>query len=213
MGGVLKSWAVPKGPSLDPRQKRLAVMVPDHAVSYIDFEGHIAEGSYGAGAVVVWDNGTYEALDTMPASVTSAASSKSAKSAESAESGASIASGTTGALRQLAQGKLRFRLHGAKLRGEFALVRMRGEENQWLLIKAQDEFADAAWRIETRLPVKPARQTRTPRSAKAGKPRSSKTASARNGQTAKPRGGKTKQTDGGKSVEARAGASGKKRAE
>lgn len=122
MAGVLKSWAVPKGPSLDPGQKRLAVAVPDHATSYINFEGHIAEGKYGAGAVVIWDNGRYE-VEGDP-------------------------------LAQLQAGRLRFRLHGKRLQGEFNLVRMSGRgPDQWLLIKSRDEFARAAWTIETILPT------------------------------------------------------------
>lgn len=121
MGGVLKSWAVPKGASLDPKDKRLAVAVPDHAVSYIDFEGEIAEGHYGAGPVRIWDAGSYELSD--------------ADADEDADP-----------LKQLEAGKLSFRLHGEKLRGEFTLVRMRRDENQWLLIKARDEFARAGWK-------------------------------------------------------------------
>lgn len=122
MNGVLKSWAVPKGPSLDARVKRLAVEVEDHAVSYIDFEGQIAEGKYGAGAVRIWDAGHYEVSDSEP-------------------------------LASLAEGRLRFVLHGRKLRGGFTLVRMARGNNEWLLIKAGDEFAKADWQLETVLPV------------------------------------------------------------
>ena len=119
MGGVLKSWAVPKGPSLHPQERRLAVSVPDHAVSYINFEGTIAEGNYGAGEVRVWDQGTYE---------TPAGESP---------------------LAQLERGKLVFRLSGHKLQGEFVLLKMHGRARQWLLIKSRDEFADEAWKLET----------------------------------------------------------------
>lgn len=122
MAGVLKSWAVPKGPSLDPGQKRLAVAVPDHAVSYINFEGRIAEGKYGAGEVVIWDNGRYE-VEGDP-------------------------------LAQLKAGRLRFRLSGKRLQGEFSLVRMSSQGGkQWLLIKSRDEFVDANWKLETILPT------------------------------------------------------------
>jgi bifunctional non-homologous end joining protein LigD len=120
MAGVLKSWAVPKGPSLDPAQKRLAVEVEDHAVGYIGFEGRIAEGKYGAGEVVIWDNGLYQA------------------------EGEPVA--------QLEAGKLRFRVYGKKLQGEFNLVRMGRRDRQWLLIKSRDEFADPAWKLATVLP-------------------------------------------------------------
>jgi bifunctional non-homologous end joining protein LigD len=123
MEGVLKSWAIPKGPSMNPADKRLAVMVPDHAVDYIDFEGIIPKGNYGAGAVVVWDQGQYEMV----------------------ESGDPIA--------QLATGKLAFRLHGKKLNGVFVLTRLaRGETGkEWLLIKHQDVYADPAWKLKTDL--------------------------------------------------------------
>ncbi|HEX8565603.1 MAG TPA: DNA polymerase ligase N-terminal domain-containing protein [Pyrinomonadaceae bacterium] len=119
IAGVLKSWAVPKGVSLNPNEKRLAVVVPDHAVSYIDFEGTLAEGTYGAGEVRIWDNGEFE-----------------------------IVGG------QLEKGKLIFRLFGKKLQGEFALLRMKGNERNWLLIKSKDEFADLNWKLETVLPLK-----------------------------------------------------------
>jgi bifunctional non-homologous end joining protein LigD len=112
MGGVLKSWAVPKGPSLNPRQKRLAVMVEDHPVAYLTFAGQIAEGNYGAGEVKIWDAGRYEAAT--PGDL----------------------------LQQLDSGKLSIVLHGKRLRGEFHLVRMEGKERQWLLIKGKDAFAE-----------------------------------------------------------------------
>ncbi len=113
IGGVLKSWAVPKGPSMNPADKRLAVMVPDHPLEYIDFEGVIPEGSYGAGAVVVWDDGTFELVDP----------------------------GAPGT--QLKAGKLAFVLRGKKLKGGFALARFaRGKTgNEWLLIKKKDAWA------------------------------------------------------------------------
>jgi DNA ligase D-like protein (predicted polymerase)/DNA ligase D-like protein (predicted 3'-phosphoesterase) len=118
MGGVLKSWSVPKGPSLDPSQKRFAVPTEDHPVEYLKFQGHIPEGNYGAGEHMIWDEGRYE-----------------------------LASGTD-ALEQLAKGRLAFRLHGRKLQGEFNLIRMGRRENQWLLIKSRDEYAAPGWAIE-----------------------------------------------------------------
>jgi len=123
MGGVLKSWAIPKGPSLNPADKRLAVMVEDHPVEYIDFEGIIPEGSYGAGAVVVWDSGTYKVTDAGDPEV------------------------------QLRSGKLAFTLNGRKLKGGFALARFaKGQTGkEWLLMKKKDEYADTAWTLKTAL--------------------------------------------------------------
>jgi len=119
MEGVLKSWAVPKGPSLNPDDKRLAMMVEDHPYDYKDFEGNIPEGNYGAGQVEVWDSGTYEPLDE---------SSKLSNEKE--------------LLKELKSGSLKFILHGKKLKGEFALVKMKNAENNaWLLIKHKDKFA------------------------------------------------------------------------
>jgi bifunctional non-homologous end joining protein LigD len=119
--GVLKSWAVPKEPVLDPAVKRLAVHVEDHPLDYADFAGTIPEGQYGAGTVAIWDRGTYDNLladKPEPQSVTAG----------------------------IAAGRVEVFLHGKKLQGRFALVRLRGgkpgKEN-WLLIKMKDEYARA----------------------------------------------------------------------
>jgi bifunctional non-homologous end joining protein LigD len=115
--GVLKSWAVPKGPSMDPEVKRLAMMVEDHPYSYKDFEGTIPAGNYGAGNVIVWDNGTYN-----PDEQTENTEKK--------------------LLADLKKGRLSFILKGKKLKGEFSLVKLHGkQENAWLLIKKSDDFA------------------------------------------------------------------------
>lgn len=126
MEGVLKSWAVPKGPSLDPKDKRLAMMVEDHPYDYKDFEGNIPEGNYGAGQVEIWDSGTYEPLDNN-----------------------SKLSDEKKLLKELHAGSLKFILHGKKLKGEFALVKMKNtEENSWLLIKHKDDFAQSDYDAE-----------------------------------------------------------------
>jgi bifunctional non-homologous end joining protein LigD len=119
MDGVLKSWAVPKGPSLNPTDKRLAVMVEDHPVSYIGFFGSIPEGNYGAGEVDVWDEGNYTPIDAKGKTITEKE-----------------------ALKTLEAGNLKFALNGKHLKGEFALVKLKGkEDNSWLLIKHNDKFA------------------------------------------------------------------------
>jgi len=121
VAGVLKSWAVPKGPSTDPGEKRLAIATEDHPLDYADFEGVIPEGHYGAGAVIVWDRGRYRNLrrdddgEELPV-------------AEALE-----------------EGLVEVALEGAKLRGGYALVhsRMRGDDANWLLVKMRDDEADA----------------------------------------------------------------------
>jgi len=118
--GVLKSWAIPKGPSMNPADKRLAMMVEDHPIEYGSFEGIIPAGNYGAGTVMIWDEGTYEALEK--------------EEGEDDEK----------ALRRgLKQGNLKFIMHGQKLKGAFALVKTKRTEkgNDWLLIKKKDEFS------------------------------------------------------------------------
>lgn len=110
--GVLKSWAVPKGPSYDPSVRRLAMMTEDHPFEYGSFEGVIPAGNYGAGNVIIWDNGTWEPVETDDPA------------------------------KAVREGKLAFRLDGKKLHGEWALVRMnRGKGNEWLLLKHRDEWA------------------------------------------------------------------------
>jgi len=135
MEGVLKSWAVPKGPSLDPGDKRLAMQVEDHPVSYFDFEGIIPEGNYGAGTVMVWDVGTWQPLSPVPVN------------------GKYVPGTEAEAAAMLAKGDLKFRLNGKKLKGDFALIKMRGRRpgskgNEWLLIKKHDDAAVEGYDID-----------------------------------------------------------------
>ena len=119
LDGVLKSWALPKGPSINPKDKRLAVMVEDHPLEYKDYEGIIPEGNYGAGKVYIWDHGTYHALDTD----------------DKQQSSRILREG-------LEKGHMTFILNGEKLKGEFALIRLKkASPKDWLLIKKNDEFA------------------------------------------------------------------------
>ena len=117
--GVLKSWAVPRGPSLDPSVKRLAVMVEDHPLDYKDFEGLIPEHNYGAGSVIIWDRGVYH----------------HPSAGDGKESERLLREG-------LKKGDMKFVLEGEKLRGEFALVKTRKDEKSWLLLKKKDPLCD-----------------------------------------------------------------------
>ncbi|HEX3013135.1 MAG TPA: DNA polymerase ligase N-terminal domain-containing protein [Methanobacterium sp.] len=118
VNGVLKSWAIPKGPSTDPGQKRLAVPTEDHPVDYIDFEGIIPEGNYGAGTVIVWDTGTYLNLNE-----------KDSQEVEMEES--------------IDNGHVNIWLEGHKLKGGYALIRTgKGNRKFWLLLKKKDEMSD-----------------------------------------------------------------------
>ena len=116
--GVLKSWAVPKGPSTDPREKRLAIATEDHPLEYADFEGVIPEGEYGAGTVLVWDRGTYENITEKE-------------------------NGLRPMSEALAKGHALVRLSGEKIHGGYALQRIDDDADQWLLIKMDDDAADA----------------------------------------------------------------------
>ncbi len=135
MDGVLKSWAVPKGPSLDPADKRLAMQVEDHPVSYFDFEGTIPEGNYGGGTVMVWEAGTWEPLSPVPVD------------------GEYVPGTEKEAAAMLAKGDLKFRLKGKRLNGDFALVRIKARRpgskgNEWLLIKKKDDHVVAGFDID-----------------------------------------------------------------
>ena len=119
LDGVLKSWAVPKGPSMNPKDKRLAMMVEDHPYDYKDFEGTIPEGNYGAGIVEIWDSGTYSDIEN----------SLREKAEKNLRAG-------------LKSGDFKFHLYGKKLKGEFVLVKLKAkEDNSWLLIKHRDSYA------------------------------------------------------------------------
>jgi bifunctional non-homologous end joining protein LigD len=135
MDSVLKSWAVPKGPSLDPADKRLAMQVEDHPVSYFNFEGIIPENNYGAGTVMVWDVGTWEPLSPEPIN------------------GKYVAGTDAQADAMLAKGDFKIRLHGKRLNGDFALIHIKARRpgskgTEWLLIKKQDEHAVEGYDID-----------------------------------------------------------------
>jgi bifunctional non-homologous end joining protein LigD len=117
---TLKSWAVPKGPSLNPNDKRLAVRTEDHPMDYANFEGNIPEGSYGAGTVMVWDRGTFQV------------------------------EGKVDAIEQLDRGEIKFGLNGEKLNGSFAIIKIKSSQkgNEWLMIKHNDAASDPNWNIE-----------------------------------------------------------------
>jgi bifunctional non-homologous end joining protein LigD len=120
MEGVMKSWAVPKGPSMNPNDKHLAVMVEDHPIEYNEFQGEIPAGNYGAGEVRKWDHGTYTPVGSTPIE------------------------------EQLESGKLTFTMHGKKLKGEFHMVQTRstGDDRNWLLFKTRDKYADEEWEMK-----------------------------------------------------------------
>jgi DNA ligase D-like protein (predicted 3'-phosphoesterase) len=129
VGNILKSWVIPKGPSLDPKNKRLAILTEDHHLDFADFEGEIPAGQYGAGKVIVWDRGSYENITTK--------NGKPISMDEAFEMGEIIIS-----------------LQGEKLKGKFTLVLMKkqDEPKNWLLIKQDDPYAEDQFDPVTELP-------------------------------------------------------------
>lgn len=124
MAGVLKSWAIPKGPSLSPADKRLAIMVDDHSLEYLHFEGIISKDQYGAGIVVVWDSGNYHLLEG------------------------------DDPVRAVEREKIVLELQGKILKGGFSLFKMKGRgEKNWLLVKRKDEYSQSDWALERALTV------------------------------------------------------------
>lgn len=111
INGKLASWAIPKGPSLNPKEKRLAIKTPDHEISYVDFEGIIKEG-YGKGTVLLWDEGWYEPKNNIPME------------------------------KQLQERKIEIFIHGKKLKGLWALIGFKEEEDMWLFFKMHDQYED-----------------------------------------------------------------------
>jgi len=147
IAGVLVSWAVPKGPSMNPAEKRLAVRTEDHPLEYAEFEGVIPAGQYGAGTVMVWDLGTYEPQDGLSPE------------------------------EQLARGKIDIALHGQRLRRGFALIETGnrladpGKKERWILVKQRDEYADPSWDIESARFARSVLTSRTLKEIAAGSPR------------------------------------------
>ncbi|MBD3190266.1 MAG: DNA ligase [Candidatus Heimdallarchaeota archaeon] len=127
INSVLKSWAVPKGPSMDPKVKRLAITTEDHPVAYANFEGRIPEGEYGAGLVIIWDRGTYDNLKEEEEGEEEQEEKKPISMEEAYE-----------------EGHITIRLNGQKVKGNFALIRTGKEKNKrWLLIKMKDQEANS----------------------------------------------------------------------
>ncbi len=128
IGGVMPSWAVPKGPSLDNTVKRLAMLTTDHAMEYRNFEGMLPEGSYGAGPVIIWDEGTYTPEIEVEKGVRKAIEDRG--------------EGERAMKEGMKKGEIKFILHGKRLKGSFALVKTKnfGRKNAWLFIKHNDAF-------------------------------------------------------------------------
>jgi len=169
LGGVLKSWAVPKGPSLNPATKRLAVMVEDHPVSYIGFKGRIPEGNYGAGLVEIWDNGSFTPINAKHEPISERE-----------------------ALQNITRGEIKVNLKGKRLNGEFVLVRLKNDDKNWLLIKHKDEYAvntiyDAEQEVSKIKLKKDAPSVSGIKAKKAGKTANDKKAKSKGSKTAEER--------------------------